>query len=460
MRVQNAVVEARRNTFKAPKPDAVRLLAFDLITEVNRNEGYSNLLLPAALSASSLEDRDRNLVTELVYGTLRMQGKHDWILAQISDRPWGEVDAGIVDVARMGVHQIHELRIPDHAAVSATVEVARKRLGESKASFVNALLRSVTRKSLDEWFSPLDKMQDNVERLSIQYSHPQWIISAYFDLLKDWQSVEAELATNNIPALPTLVSWPGYSTQDQLVELGAEPTVYSKLGARMKGNPGNLDLIKHRLAGVQDEGSQLVATVFAAAAHGDSWLDLCAGPGGKAALLSSIAKGRGINFVANEFSEPRAQLVRNVVHGATVWCGDGRDVATHGESFDAVIVDAPCTGLGALRRRPEVRWRRSLADLRELTSLQRELLSSAVSVIKPGGLLGYATCSPHLAETTVQVLDILKKHPELEQVDIAQFLPENLKDATRAQSMSLWTHKHGTDAMFLALLRKKQGSQG
>jgi 16S rRNA (cytosine967-C5)-methyltransferase len=389
-----------------------------------------------------------------------MQGKHDWILAQISDRPWGEVDAGIVDVARMGVHQIHELRIPDHAAVSATVEVARKRLGESKASFVNALLRSVTRKSLDEWFSPLDQMQDNVERLSIQYSHPQWIISAYFDLLKNWQSVEAELATNNIPALPTLVSWPGYSTQDQLVELGAEPTVYSKLGARMKGNPGNLDLIKHRLAGVQDEGSQLVATVFAAAAHGDSWLDLCAGPGGKAALLSSIAKERGINFVANEFSEPRAQLVRNVVHGATVWCGDGRDVATHGESFDAVIVDAPCTGLGALRRRPEVRWRRSLADLRELTSLQRELLSSAVSVIKPGGLLGYATCSPHLAETTVQVLDILKKHPELEQVDIAQFLPENLKDATRAQSMSLWTHKHGTDAMFLALLRKKQGSQG
>jgi 16S rRNA (cytosine967-C5)-methyltransferase len=454
------VVEARRNTFKAPKPDAVRLLAFDLITEVNRNEGYSNLLLPAALSASSLEDRDRNLVTELVYGTLRMQGKHDWILAQISDRPWGEVDAGIVDVARMGVHQIHELRIPDHAAVSATVEVARKRLGESKASFVNALLRSVTRKSLDEWFSPLDQMQDKVERLSIQYSHPQWIISAYFDLLKDWQSVEAELATNNIPALPTLVSWPGYSTQDQLVELGAEPTVYSKLGARMKGNPGNLDLIKHRLAGVQDEGSQLVATVFAAAAHGDSWLDLCAGPGGKAALLSSIAKERGINFVANEFSEPRAQLVRNVVHGATVWCGDGRDVATHEESFDAVIIDAPCTGLGALRRRPEVRWRRSLADLRELTSLQRELLSSAVSVIKPGGLLGYATCSPHLAETTVQVLDILKKHPDLEQIDIAQFLPENLKDATRAQSMSLWTHKHGTDAMFLALLRKKQGSQG
>lgn len=449
------MVEARRNTFKAPKPDAGRLLAFDLITEVNRNEGYSNLLLPAALNASSLEDRDRNLVTELVYGTLRMQGKHDWILAQISDRPWAEVDAGIVDVARLGVHQIHELRIPDHAAVSATVEVARKRLGESKASFVNALLRSVTRKSYEEWFAPLEHISDVVEKLSIQYSHPEWIISAYFDLLKDWQAVEAELATNNIPALPTLVSWPGYSTQAELVALGGQPTIYSQLGARLKGNPGNLDVIKHRLAGVQDEGSQLVATVFAAAAGGKSWLDLCAGPGGKAALLSSIAKERAIDFTANEFSAPRADLVKKVVHGATVWCGDGRDIAQHGKSFDAVIVDAPCTGLGALRRRPEVRWRRTLADLRELTALQRELLEGAVSVLNSDGILGYATCSPHMAETTVQVLDILKKHPELEQLDIDAFLPENLKDATRGSAMSLWTHKHGTDAMFLALFRKK-----
>ena len=455
MRTQSAVVEARRNTFKAPRPDAVRLLAFDLITEVNRNEGYSNLLLPAALNASSLEDRDRNLVTELVYGTLRMQGKHDWILAQISDRPWTDVDPGIVDVARLGVHQIHELRIPDHASVSATVEVARKRLGESKASFVNALLRSVTRKSHEEWFAPLEQMTDTVERLSIQYSHPHWIISAYFDLLKDWQAVEAELATNNVPALPTLVSWPGYSTQAELVALGAEPTIYSKLGARLKGNPGNLDLVKHRLAGVQDEGSQLVATVFAAAATGKSWLDLCAGPGGKAALLSSIAKERATDFTANEVSKPRADLVRKVVHGATVWCGDGREIATHEQKFDAVIIDAPCTGLGALRRRPEVRWRRTLSDLRELTSLQRELIEAAVAVLNPGAILGYATCSPHLAETTVQVLDILKKHPELEQLDIGEFLPDNLQDAVRGKSMSLWTHKHGTDAMFLALLRKK-----
>ena len=338
------LVEARRNTFKSPKPDASRLLAFDILTEVNRNDGYSNLLLPAALSASSLEERDRNLVTELLYGTLRMQGKHDWVLSQLSDRPWGEVDPGIVDLCRLGVHQIHEMRIPDHAAVAATVEVARKRVGESKASFVNALLRGVTRRSVDEWFAPLKEIKDPITRMSIQYSHPEWIISAYFDLLKDWEEVEAALLINNIPATPTLVSWPGFSTREELEALGGLPTEFSPFGANFKGNPGSLELIRHRKAGVQDEGSQLVATVFASIAQGKHWLDICAGPGGKAALLSSIAATRDIEFYANEVSPARAELVKRVVHGAHVWCGDGRDIASHAQSFDAVLLDAPCTG--------------------------------------------------------------------------------------------------------------------
>lgn len=451
------LVEARRNTFKSPKPDAARLLAFDLLSEVNRNDGYSNLLLPQALNASKLEDRDRSLVTELLYGTIRMQGKHDWVLAQISDRPWTEVDPGIIDICRLGVHQIHEMRIPDHAAVAATVEVARKRIGESKASFVNALLRSVTRKSLDEWFAPLEEISDPVERFSIQYSHPEWIVSAYYDLLKDWTEVEAALKINNEAATPTLVSWPGFSTQQDLIDIGGEPTEYSPYGVQWKGNPGALDLIKARKIGVQDEGSQLVAEVFAKAADGASWLDLCAGPGGKAALLSSIAKQRDIRFTANEISSARAELVSQVVHGARVLVSDGRTIGTSSEKFDAILIDAPCTGLGALRRRPEVRWRRTLQDLRALTQLQRELVDSAIDALKPGGVLGYATCSPHLAETSIQIVDIKRKHSNLSQIDVDQYLPHNLDGATRDGAMSLWTHKHGTDAMYLALFRKDIG---
>jgi 16S rRNA (cytosine967-C5)-methyltransferase len=207
---------------------------------------------------------------------------------------------------------------------------------------------------------------------------------------------------------------------------------------------------------VQDEGSQLVAQIFAEVVRGsDNWLDLCAGPGGKAALLSALAKESGKKFTANEISAPRAKLVEQVIGGARVIVGDGRQISSLGEKFGAVLADVPCTGLGALRRRPEVRWRRTVADLRQLTELQRELADAAVSVVADGGFFGYATCSPHLAETSIAVADILRKHPEMELIDLAPYLPVTLTGALRDKSLSLWTHRHETDAMFLAIFRKK-----
>lgn len=450
------LVKARRDSFKSPKPDAPRVLVYDILSEVNRRGGYSNLLLPQALNVSSFDQRDKGFITELLYGTLRMQGRHDYILAQVSDRPWSEVDEGIVDICRLGVHQLFEMRVATHAAVSATVELARKVIGESKASFVNAILRKVSAKSLEEWLEPVLAMNDPVSRLSIQYSHPEWIVSAYFDLLKDYQRVEEELASNNVPATPTLVSWPGSSTQEELVSEGAVATAFSPYGAKFEGAPGSLDLIRHRKAGVQDEGSQLVALVFSQATESaKTVLDLCAGPGGKAALISHICEVEGRDFVANEVSEARAKLVRNVVGKFPVWVGDGREISSHGKNFDAIIADVPCTGLGALRRRPEVRWRRTVQDLRALTELQLELANSAIDNLSADGIFGYATCSPHFAETFGQVKMILKTHPEVEQIDVAPYLPTNLEGAVRDKSMALWTSVHDTDSMFLALFKKK-----
>ena len=450
------MVEARRNTFKSPKPDPVRLLVYDILKEVNRSDGYSNLLLPQALTASNFEQRDKGFATELLYGTLRMQGRHDYIAAQVSDRPWSEVDSGIVDVVRLGAHQLFEMRVPSHAAVSATVELARKVLGESKASFVNALLRKMSAQSLDQWLAPANLISDPVERLSIIYSHPEWIVSAYFDLLRDFTEVESLLSANNLAATPTIVWWPGRSSAEELISLGAQPTKYSDYGMKIEGAPSTLEAVRHRRAGVQDEGSQLVAQIFAkVVSNQDNWLDLCAGPGGKAALLSSLAKESGKKFTANEISAPRAKLVEQVIGGARLLVGDGRDIATLGEMYGAILADVPCTGLGALRRRPEVRWRRTVADLRELTQLQRELSDAAISVLEDGGFFGYATCSPHLAETSIAVSDILRKHPELELVDLQPYLPAELNSAMRDKSLSLWTHRHETDAMFLAVFRRK-----
>ena len=401
--------------------------------------------------------RDKGFVTELLYGTLRMQGRHDYILQQVSDRPLSEVDTGIVDICRMGVHQLFEMRVATHAAVSATVELARKVIGESKASFVNAILRKVSSQTLEQWLEPTSFIMDPIARLAIRYSHPEWIVSAYFDLLKDLDRVEEELAVNNVPAMPTLVAWPGDSTQAELVDLGGVATEYSPYGARFDGAPGTLEVIRHRKAGVQDEGSQLVAHIFSLATKDSaSLLDLCAGPGGKAALLAHLANVNGQEFTANEISEARAKLVKNVIGKFPVQVGDGREIASHGYTYDAILADVPCTGLGALRRRPEVRWRRTVQDLRGLLVLQRELSDAAISVLNPGGVFGYATCSPHFSETSGEVLRILKDHPELEQMDIAPFIPSNLEGATRDKSLSLWTSKHGTDAMFLALFRKRR----
>lgn len=449
------MVEARRNTFKSPKPDAVRLLVYDILREVNRAGGYSNLLLPQALTASNFEQRDKGFATELLYGTLRMQGRHDYIASKVSDRPWSEVDPGIVDVVRLGAHQLFEMRVPSHAAVSATVELARKVLGESKASFVNALLRKMSAKSLVEWLEPITEISDPVSRLSIMYSHPEWIVSAYFDLLRDFNEVEELLASNNKVATPTLVWWPGRSSAQEFLELGAIPTLYSEHGFKFEGTPASLEAVRHRRAGIQDEGSQLVTEIFAKVVAGtDDWLDLCAGPGGKAALLSSIAKESGKKFTANEVSHVRAKLVEQVIGGARALVGDGREIESIGEEFGAILADVPCTGLGALRRRPEVRWRRSVSDLRALTQLQRELADGAISVLRAGGYFGYATCSPHLAETSIAVSDILRKHPELEQIDLQPYLAPELVGALREKSLSLWTHRHETDAMFLAVFRK------
>ena len=451
----SSVVEARRNTFKKPKADPVRLLVFDILTEVNRRDGYSNLLLPRALDASAFDQRDKAFATELLYGTLRMQGRHDYVLSQVSDRPWGEVDTGIVDVTRMGLQQIFEMRVPMHAAVSETVELARKVLGESKASFVNALLRKVSARSLEEWLEPVALLNDEVSRLAITYSHPEWIVSAYFDLLRDYEEVRDLLEANNTPAKPTFVTWPGRSEIAEFQEWGAVQTPYSPYGFRADVTPSALEAVRHRRAGVQDEGSQLVATIFAAAAADKvSWLDLCAGPGGKAALLASIASQNEHRFIANEISQIRADLVKQVVGAHEVWVGDARDIAARGEGFDAILADVPCTGMGALRRRPEVRWRRSLSDLRELSLLQREISDAAISVLNVGGIFGYATCSPHLAETSIAVSDILKKHPELEQIDIQPYMPSGIDGGVRDKSMALWTQRHNTDAMFLALFRK------
>ena len=444
--------------YSKPKPGGARLLAYDLVSQVNRNGAYANLRLPELLADSDLDLRDRSFVTELSYGTLRLQGKHDFAISKKADRPINELDEKIVDLLRIGIHQIFEMRVPIHAAVGETVEVARAVAGESKASYVNALLRSISA-DLDMYeVLKNDQNISAIEKLSILYSHPTWIINAYFDQLKDWDAVEDLLRTNNIPVAPHVVAWPGKSSVSEILEVGGEKLPLGTFSVLSNTLPNDYPAIKDKRAGIQDMGSQLVAEIFYATKSEQplKWLDLCAGPGGKAALLHNLLQTNDPKdfFLANEPTTHRADLVARVIPREKIVSFDGRDWEKFGEKFDRILIDAPCSGLGALRRRPEARWRRSLNDLKELLPLQRDLIDSAYEMLNPGGIIGFATCSPLLAETKSQVLDAKYRHKDLEILDISKFSPAGSTGVNSDGSLQLWTHLDGSDSMFMALLQK------
>ncbi|MFZ9836428.1 MAG: transcription antitermination factor NusB, partial [Candidatus Nanopelagicaceae bacterium] len=427
--------------------DNPRLLAFEVLAEVELQGAYSNLLLPKALTESSLDDKDRAFATELVYGTLRMQGRHDHFISAASDRILEQIDPKALIVLRLGTHQLKEMRVPSHAAIYESVELAKKVVGKSTASFVNAILRKID--SLD--FEQLSKPTQEYSRLALEYSHPEWIVSSYFDSLKNSSEVISLLQANNNPAKPTLIAWPGLATQGELQEAGALAIATSSVAATFDGNPGDIAAIRERRAGVQDLGSQLVVEKFYDQFKPNlRWLDLCAGPGGKAAYLSALLKRDGGFLLANEISNERAKLVSQVIHHGEVNVSDGRSMPDELGKFDRILLDAPCTGIGALRRRPEVRWRRSLQDLKNLTALQSELLESATRLLSPGGIIAYVTCSSHQAETKFQIRSFLKQHSNFTRI------PVNDHRADIDGDLQLWPHRDGTDAMFLSLLRSKE----
>ena len=432
---------------KPRKIDNPRLLAFEVLAEVGLQGAYSNLILPKALSESILEANDRALATELVYGTLRMQGRHDHFISAASDRSLEQIDPKALIVLRLGTHQLKQMRVPSHAAIYESVELAKKVVGKSTASFVNAILRKID--SLD--FEQLSKPTQEYARLALEYSHPEWIVSSYFDSLKNSSDVISLLQANNNPAKPTLIAWPGLAAQGELLEAGALAIARSSVAATFDGNPGDIAAIRERRAGVQDLGSQLVVEKFYDQFKPNlRWLDLCAGPGGKAAYLSALLKRDGGSLLANEISNERAKLVSQVMQHGEVNVCDGRSMPDELGKFDRILLDAPCTGIGALRRRPEVRWRRNLQDLKNLTQLQSELLESATRLLSPGGIIAYVTCSSHQAETKFQIKSFLKQHSNFTRISVQD------ERADIDGDLQLWPHRDGTDAMFLSLLRSQE----
>ena len=460
--------------------DPARTVAFDVLREVAESDAYANLVLPPMLRHRGITGRDAGFATELAYGTLRLQGRYDAVIALAAHRTTEAIDPPVLDLLRLGAHQLLAMRVPPHAAVSETVGLARSRVGAGAAQFVNAVLRKVAARPLEEWLEQIgaDAGPEAVDRLAVVHSHPRWIARALRQALsadhRDPDELEALLLADNAAPAVTVVARPGLAHRDQVL-LGAHDAVPGRWAPTAVvlhgGDPGAVPGVREGRVGVQDEGSQLVALALAEVAveprpgadEGERWLDLCAGPGGKAALLGAVAAQRGAHLVANELQPHRALLVERAVTAlpegvVLVRTRDGLAAgADEPGTYDRVLVDAPCTGLGALRRRPESRWRRTPGDLGALTELQRGLLASALDAVRPGGVVAYVTCSPHLAETQLVVSDVLKRRDDVEQLDARDAVRAVAGDAIElgdGPHVQLWPHVHGTDAMHLSLLRR------
>jgi 16S rRNA (cytosine967-C5)-methyltransferase len=445
---------------KRRRPDRARRAAFDALRAVNSDGAYANLVLPALLRERRLTGRDAAFATELLAGTCRWQGSYDKIIAAAAGRPLKDFQPAVVDLLRLGAHQILAMRVPTPAAVAAGVDLAAVTVGERVAGLVNAVLRRIAERSLDEWLDKLSEGLDDHDRLALRTAHPRWIVDAYADLLKP-SELEQALAANNLNPAISLAVRPGLAEVDDLVRAGAEPTAYSPFGARWRGDPAELAHVRDGRVGVQDEGSQLVTWALTRVdASPGWWLDLCAGPGGKSALLAGLTPLDDSKLLAADVAPHRAMLVTAALRAyagerspASVVLADGTRPAWRSDSFTRVLADVPCSGLGALSRRPESRWRRGPADVEQLHALQRELLASAIDSAAPGGIVGYVTCSPHRRETSDVLSETLAVRSDIEVIPANQLLPE-VPDAALGPYLQLWPHRHGTDAMFAAYLRK------
>ncbi|MBO0982558.1 RsmB/NOP family class I SAM-dependent RNA methyltransferase [Rathayibacter sp. SD072] len=447
-----------------------RRVAYDVLRAVSGSDAYANLVLPGRIRAAGLSPADAGLATELCYGTLRMSGYYDRVIVLAAGRAIESIDEPVLDALRLGVHQLLGTRVAPHAAVNESVALVAADASRGAVSFANAVLRSVSRGSAEEWRERVSAAAVSADdRIAALSSHPLWIVKALRRALAAEgraDELDALLAADNAAPRVNLVALPGLADAADVPDAAADR--WSPVGlVSTGGNPEAVDAVREGRVRVQDEGSQLAALALSRALpvrEGERWLDLCAGPGGKAALLAAEARLGGASLLANEVVPGRAGLVRQALAAVDpdvqVRTGDGRDLGVEQPgAFDRILLDAPCTGLGALRRRPEARWRKTAADVEPLASLQGELLDSALQALAPGGVLAYVTCSPHLGETR-RVLALAQERygDGLELMDTPEVLRrvtlDELDLPEGARHVQLWPHRHGTDAMFIQLLRR------
>ncbi len=449
---------------------SAREVALLVLHAVEEEGAYTNIALNRVLEGQNLNKLDRNLATELAYGSLKKRGKLDWVLAKFLSRPIEKLDSWIRDILRLGIYQLLFLdRIPVSAACNEGVNLAKIYGHQGTAGLVNGVLRNIERNIKTLEFPKPE--EDLVEYLIVNYSHPRWLIEKWLKELGQEATVALCMANNEIPPLIVRTNLLKLDREQLMATLDAEgmitsPTQYVAEGVVVKEMFALNKLASYRqgLFQVQDESSMLVGRIVNP--HpGQTVLDICSAPGGKTTHLAQLMQNQG-KIIALDLHPHKLKLVEencqrlgvNIVETKTF---DARELpAEWATAADCVLVDAPCSGLGVLRRRPEIRWRKDCAQLAELATLQKELLTKAAACVKPGGTLVYSTCTITPEENQFVMEYFNANHPEFKQVDLTPYLPEALRlegiDNQASQGyLQLMPHLHGTDGFFIARWERK-----
>jgi 16S rRNA (cytosine967-C5)-methyltransferase len=445
--------------------NAPREIALEVINRVHKTGSYANLLLPKRLQESDLDVRDRAFVTELTYGTLRAKGTLDWVVKKFSSQKIDKIPDLVLDLLRMSIYQIIYMDVPDHAAVNEAVDIAKKNFHPGISKFVNGLLRSVSREK--ENLPWPDRDADPVKYIALKYFHPMWMVKSWIEEF-GVADTEALCAANNRPPkmmirvniLKTDPDALAQALKDAGWTVEAGSYLREALSVRGGGDITRLSQFKQGQFYVQDESSMIIAHVVDPQ-PGETVLDAAAAPGGKTTHMVELMKNKGqiisvdsnvnrVNLMKQNFSRMGASIALPIQ-------ADAKKINTViKKPVDRALLDAPCSGLGVLARRPDSRWNKTQEQITELMSLQTDMLDAVAGAVKPGGVLVYSVCTLTRQETRLVVERLLRIREDFYVDDIAAYLPESLRADVKDDMIQLLPHKHGVDGLFIARLRRSE----
>ena len=445
--------------------EGVRGAAVRLLNRVERSDSYLDRVLDAELRNSELSDLDKGLLTELVHGVLRWQNKLDWVLNGFSHGNFQKSEVNIKNTLRVALYQILFLdRIPHAAAVNEAVELIKRIRGDKVGGLVNAVLRNIIRNI--EGIRYPDPTEDYVQYLSVMYSHPHWMVKRWMKRFGREETQKMLVANNERPGLSLRINRLKAQSAEFHTMLDQQHITYTPssitdffVKAKSLTRIGQMELFRRGFFTIQDE-SAILPCLLLAPRPGERVIDLCAAPGGKTTAIAEMMKNEGEILAIDKYEVKlisiKSACDRLGLHNVKLMALDASTLES--EQADKVLLDAPCSGLGVLMKKPDIKWKREITDIIKMAKVQRELMDNAARLVRPGGVLVYSTCTTEPEENQEIVTRFLSEHPGFATEDARQFVSPGLVNDSGV--VETFPHRHGMDGSFAVRLVKKAGPAG